>query len=158
MVQEKGVFGLMEKASQADKKSYKIQQSVAGQNKSKLQRYQELVIGSSSLSALIKYELIVLFSSWIPGALGIFLRSKLYPSILGKAGKGVIFGSNVVLRHPKKIFLGDNIIIDDNVMRFTADVKAAGFPGGSVVFNCITAECIAVSAILLCLLTEKYSM
>src|SRR3989304_3681753 len=116
MVQEKGVFGLMEKASQADKKSYKIQQSVAGQNKSKLQRYQELVIGSSSLSALIKYELIVLFSSWIPGALGIFLRSKLYPSILGKAGKGVIFGSNVVLRHPKKIFLGDNIIIDDNVM------------------------------------------
>jgi acetyltransferase-like isoleucine patch superfamily enzyme len=101
------------KTPEAGKKAYKIQQSV---KKSKLQRYQELVIGSGSLGDLVKYELIILLTSWIPGALGIFLRGKLYPLLLGKTGSGVIFGSNIVLRHPRKIFLGDNIIIDDNVM------------------------------------------
>lgn len=97
-------------------KDYKIQESVSGQKKSKLKRYQDLVIGSSKITYMIKYELIILFSSWIPGAFGIFFRSKLYPLILGKSGKGVVFGCNIVLRHPWKIFLGDNIILDDNVM------------------------------------------
>jgi len=97
-------------------KEFKIQQSVSGIKKSKLDRYKELIIGSYDTSALVKYELIILFCGWIPGALGIFLRSKLYPLILGKCGRGVIFGSNVVFRHPQKIFIGDNAIIDDNVM------------------------------------------
>jgi acetyltransferase-like isoleucine patch superfamily enzyme len=54
--------------------------------------------------------------SRIPGALGIFLRSKLYPLILGQVGRGVIFGANVTLRHPHKIRIGDGCIIDDNCM------------------------------------------
>lgn len=98
------------------KSEYKIQDSISGKKKSKLHRYQELVIGSEKISDLIKYELIILFTSWLPGALGIFLRSKLYPVLLGKSGRGVIFGANITLRHPKKIFIGDNVIIDDNVM------------------------------------------
>lgn len=98
------------------KTNYKVQQSISGEKKSKMRRYQELFIGSDKLIDLIKYELIILISSWIPGAFGILLRSKLYPLLLGKSGRGVIFGSNVVLRHPKKIFIGDNVIIDDNVM------------------------------------------
>ena len=66
-----------------DSKAYKIQDSITNQKKSKLKRYQELVVGTESLLYLIKYELIVLFISWIPGALGIFLRSKLYSIIVG---------------------------------------------------------------------------
>ena len=97
-------------------KEYKIQESISGQKKSKLQRYQDLVIGSQKFSKLLKYEIIILISSWIPGALGIFLRSKLYPMLLGASGRGVLFGTNIVLRHPKKIFIGNNVIIDDNVM------------------------------------------
>ena len=107
-------------------KDYKIQDSITGNKKSKLQRYQELVIGSEKISDLIKYELIVLFTSWVPGALGIFLRSKLYPLLLGKSGRGAVFGTNIVLRHPNKIFLGDNVIIDDNVM---IDAKGSGNQG-----------------------------
>ena len=99
-----------------DKKDFKIQESVSGQKKSKLRRYQDLVIGSTKITDMVKYELIILFFSKIPGALGIFLRSKLYPLILGRSGRGVIFGTNIVLRHPKKISIGDNVIIDDNVM------------------------------------------
>ena len=97
-------------------KEFKIQESVSGIKKSKLDRYKELIIGSDSMLDLIKYEIIILFCGWVPGALGIVLRSKLYPLILGKCGRGVIFGSNIVLRHPKKITVGDNVIVDDNVM------------------------------------------
>ncbi len=52
----------------------------------------------------------------LPGALGIFLRSKFYPMILAKVGKGIIFGTNIVFRHPRRIFLGNNVIIDHNVL------------------------------------------
>ena len=68
-------------------KSYKIQDSITGAKKSKIKRYQELVIGTSKLSDLIKYELIYLFFSWIPGALGVLLRGKTFPLILGSVGK-----------------------------------------------------------------------
>ncbi len=60
------------------------------------------------------HELVMLLSSWIPGALGLWLRSCIYPLLLGRVGRGVIFGTNVVLRHPHKIYLGTNDVIDDN--------------------------------------------
>lgn len=98
------------------KKDFKIQDSITGVRKSKLKRYQELVIGTYKLSDLIKYELIILLFSRLPGALGVFLRSKFYPMLFAKVGHGVVFGVNVTIRHPNKIFLGNNVIIDDNVL------------------------------------------
>lgn len=98
------------------KKDFKIQDSITGVRKSKLKRYQELVIGSEKISDLIKYELITLLFSRLPGALGIFLRGKFYPMLLGRTGRGIVFGANTVLRHPKKIFIENNVIIDDNVL------------------------------------------
>jgi acetyltransferase-like isoleucine patch superfamily enzyme len=50
----------------------------------------------------------------LPGAAGLFLRSKWYPSLFRHAGPKVFIGKNVTLRHPKKISLGTNVIIDDN--------------------------------------------
>lgn len=97
-------------------KSYKIQDSIVGEKKSKLKRYQELVIGTEKLSDLIKYEIIVLLFSWIPGALGVLLRGKTFPLILGSVGKGCVFGRNIVFRHPSKIKLGNNVILDDNLL------------------------------------------
>jgi acetyltransferase-like isoleucine patch superfamily enzyme len=90
------------------------QDALTGSGNSKLQKYQALVVGEKGIWSLIKYELVTLFSSWIPGALGLLLRSKLYPALLGSTGRGVVFGSNVVLRHPGKLRLKSNIIMDDN--------------------------------------------
>lgn len=84
-----------------------------GAARSKRERYADLVIGESGWWPLLRYELVMLLSSWVPGALGLFLRSKLYPLILGRAGRNVAFGMNVVLRHPKKIAIGDNVVVDD---------------------------------------------
>jgi acetyltransferase-like isoleucine patch superfamily enzyme len=90
-----------------------IQQAVKG---SPLRAYQDLVVGSRSLGRLLLYELVMLASSWVPGALGLLLRKSLYPLLLGACGRGVIFGQGVVLRHPHKVRLGDGVTLDDLVV------------------------------------------
>ena len=74
------------------------------------------------------------FSSWVPGALGLFLRSKLYPLLLGRCGSNVTFGQNVVLRHPKKIFIGNNVVIDDNVLLDAKGTDNEGITIGNNIF------------------------
>ena len=85
-----------------------------GANRSRRERYADLVVGRDGWGPRLAYEVIVLVSGWVPGALGLFLRSKLYPLILGGVGKNVAFGTNVVLRHPHKIHIGSNVVVDDN--------------------------------------------
>ena len=98
-------------------------------SKSTLQRYQALALGSSSWWYLLKYELVMLFSSWVPGALGLALRKILYPLILGEVGKSVIFGQGVAIRHGPKITIGNNVVIDDGAV---LDAKGTGNRGLSI--------------------------
>src|SRR5439155_118256 len=39
-----------------------------------------------------------------------------YPWLLGSCGHNVVFGQNVVLRHPHKIHIGSNVVVDDNCL------------------------------------------
>jgi acetyltransferase-like isoleucine patch superfamily enzyme len=80
------------------------------------QKYASLVIGRPGLAALLEYEAIVSIAQARTGALGLALRRLLYPRLLGSCGRNVIFGQNVVLRHPHKIHIGDNVMIDDNCL------------------------------------------
>jgi acetyltransferase-like isoleucine patch superfamily enzyme len=79
-------------------------------------KYADLVVGRRGLGPLLKYELVVLVAQPWPGALGLALRKLMYPWLLGSCGPGVIFGQNVVLRHPHKIHIGRNVVIDDNCL------------------------------------------
>src|SRR3954451_6768524 len=79
-------------------------------------KYASLVVGRPGLGALLKYELIVMFAQSWPGALGLALRKVLYPLLLGSCGRNVVFGQNVVLRHPHKIQIGRDVAIDDNCL------------------------------------------
>ncbi len=79
-------------------------------------KYSSLVTGRTGLWFLLKYELIILGCSWVPGALGYFLRKIFYPRLLHYTGRGVVFGRNVTLRHPHKITVGDHSVIDDNTV------------------------------------------
>jgi len=85
-------------------------------HRSAFKKYQDLIIGSSSLLYLIKYEILTGFLAPLPGALGLMLRGVFFKSLLGKVGSNVVFGRNITLRHPQKIHLGDNVIIDDYVV------------------------------------------
>jgi acetyltransferase-like isoleucine patch superfamily enzyme len=76
-----------------------IQQELFNEKRSKVDKYRELVVGRPGLWPLVRYELVMLLASWVPGALGLFLRSKLYPRIMGRVGRNVVFGVNVTLRH-----------------------------------------------------------
>ena len=76
----------------------------------------------------------MLVSQAVPGALGLVLRKMLYPRLLGACGRNVVFGQNVVLRHPGKIRIGDNVVIDDNCLLDAKGDTNAGITIGSGVF------------------------
>jgi acetyltransferase-like isoleucine patch superfamily enzyme len=84
--------------------------------KSNLGKYQEMVIGNQGKWALIKYELLILFFGPLPGALGFITRKVFFKKLFKQVGKNVIFGRNLVLRHPHKVVIGDNVIIDDDCL------------------------------------------
>jgi acetyltransferase-like isoleucine patch superfamily enzyme len=111
-----------------------IQQQLVRSNLSPMQKYLALVIGRGSWLTLMKYEVIILLCSTIPGALGLVLRKALYPRLLKKCGRNVVFGANIVLRHPKKIIIGDNVVIDDNCLLDAKGDTNAGITIGSGVF------------------------
>jgi len=117
-----------------------IQQAMTG---SPLRAYQDLVVGSRSLGRLVLFELVVLASSWVPGALGLLLRRLLYPLLLGHVGRGVVFGQGVVLRHPHKVRLGDGVTVDDLVVLDAKgtgnrgiDVGSGAFLGRGTILSC----------------------
>lgn len=90
-----------------------LQAVLTGSDKSSLRKYQEIFIGSTGLMDLIKYELITTLISPLPGALGLFLRKLFFPLLFRKVGRSVVFGRSITIRHPHKISIGDNVIIDD---------------------------------------------
>ena len=120
-----------------------IQKAVSERGRSKRQRYADLVVGRPGLWALIKHEAIITGCSWIPGALGLALRSLLYPLLLGRTGRGVSFGVGVVLRHPGKIRIGDHVVIDDyccldakGVDNRGIDIGRGAFVGRNTILSC----------------------
>lgn len=97
-------------------------------------KYSELVVGRPGWGALLAYEFAQLLSQHVPGALGLALRRVLFPPLLGACGSNVIFGQNVVLRHPHKVRIGDNVVIDDNCLIDAKGNGNAGIVIGSGVF------------------------
>jgi acetyltransferase-like isoleucine patch superfamily enzyme len=75
-----------------------------------------MVVGKQGLLAWLWYELVILLFSIFPGVLGLGMRKVFYPTLFKKVGKGVVFGRNMVIRHPHKILIGDNVIIDDDTL------------------------------------------
>jgi uncharacterized protein (TIRG00374 family) len=89
----------------------KTHQAVSGGG-SALNRYQDVMVGSRSLLRTLYCE----FCAWlapVPGALGLFLRQLFWPRLLGSCGRGAVFGTGVVLRHPHRIHLGDRVAIGE---------------------------------------------
>ena len=76
-------------------------------------KYASMFVGRRGLGALLKYELYQMLVAPVPGALGLWLRKVFAPRLLKRVGRGVVFGRNITLRHPHKIEIGDNTVIDD---------------------------------------------
>jgi acetyltransferase-like isoleucine patch superfamily enzyme len=98
------------------------------------EKYVSLVVGRPGWRALITHEMVTLASQHVPGALGLALRKTLYPLLLGSCGRNVVFGQNVVLRHPHRIRIGDNVVVDDNCLIDAKGETNRGITIGSGVF------------------------
>jgi len=98
------------------------------------QKYADLVVGRPGFAALAGYEMVVLLSQAVPGAIGLAMRRWLYPRLLGACGRNVVFGQNVVLRHPHRIRIGDNVVVDDNCLLDAKGTANAGITIGSRVY------------------------
>jgi acetyltransferase-like isoleucine patch superfamily enzyme len=106
------------------KQQTEFQQMLTDAGRSSLRKYQELTTGSSDVLALAGYELTTLLFGYLPGAPGLLCRKIFYPRLFKKVGRGTVFGRSVTLRHPKKISIGENVVIDDNTV-----LDAKGPPG-----------------------------
>ena len=91
----------------------KIQKELFARDKSKVAKYINLFVGKKGFFNLLKYEVITVLFQNMPGALGIFFRNLFYPILFKKVGRGVSFGKSVTLRHPYKISIEDDVVIDD---------------------------------------------
>ena len=94
-------------------------QSAITKGGSVLSRYQDVIVGNRSWSYTLYYE----FSMWlthIPGALGLVLRKIFWPRLFATCGKGVMFAEGIILRHPRKIHLGNRVILSE---RCTLDAR-----------------------------------
>jgi len=91
----------------------KIQKELFSKKKSKIAKYIDLFVGRRGFFNLLKYEIITMLFQDMPGSAGIFFRNLFYPVLFKKVGKGVSFGKSITVRHPHKITIEDNVVIDD---------------------------------------------
>jgi len=104
------------------KKEEEVNQYLGGQKdllsekKGAITKYKELFLGKVSFFYFVKYEFIMTMFSWVPGALGFVLRKIFFPRLFKTIGRGVVFGRNMTIRHPKKIEIGNNVVFDDNTV------------------------------------------
>jgi acetyltransferase-like isoleucine patch superfamily enzyme len=121
----------------------KAQEQLSDPRTSALAKYAAFVVGRPGIWALVKHETVTMLSQWVPGAAGLGLRKLLYPTLLGSCGRNVVFGQNVVLRHPGKIRIGDNVVIDDNCLldakgesNSGITIGAGAFVGRNTILSC----------------------
>lgn len=105
-------------------KQYKFKESTGAGGA--FAKYRKVYYGDLPLGRMLLGELLTTLLGWIPGALGLFLRSKLYPLMFDRIGRKVVFGRDITIRHPHKIAIGDNVSFDDNSV---IDAKGDGNEG-----------------------------
>ena len=89
----------------------KTHKAITGKG-SALTKYQDVIVGSRSLLFLFYYE----WCAWlgvIPGSLGMLLRQVFWPRLFGSCGRKVAFAKGIVVRHPKRIHLGDSVVLSE---------------------------------------------
>ncbi len=96
-----------------DNTEYKIKEA---RGKSAWYTYRKLCFGNVSLGRALRTESTTFLFGSISGAAGLALRNIFYPGLFAQTGSKTIFGRNLTVRHPHKIQIGSNVIIDDGVV------------------------------------------
>ncbi|RKY00761.1 hypothetical protein DRP77_10865 [Candidatus Poribacteria bacterium] len=99
---------------------------ILDRGRSQVRRYQEMAVGRRGLIHLLKYEVMIIPFSGMPGALGYYLRRCFAKYLFGEVGSNVVFGNNIRLCSPHRIRLGSSVAISDGCR---LDVKGEGDTG-----------------------------
>lgn len=111
-----------------------------------LAKYRSTMVGDGGNCALLFHEMISFFFMPVQSRFGSWLRKRVVGLLVGQMGRSVRIGANCTIRNGKRIFIGDQIIIGDEV---TLDVKPGKNKlvladhlrvGNRVIFNCAGGE------------------
>jgi acetyltransferase-like isoleucine patch superfamily enzyme len=80
----------------------------------KLNQYVERIVGSTHYSRFFLQGFLFIFFKSMPTIFGSFLRGKLYRIVLGGLGHGGLIEKNVMFNIPKRIYLGDRVVIGES--------------------------------------------
>lgn len=80
---------------------------------SAVRAYQDLVVGSRSWLALLRYELVASWGAVLPGAAGLAFRSRFWPGLFGRSGRKTRWGRNISLWHPGSMWIGEGVVVDE---------------------------------------------
>jgi len=108
-------------------------EDIMRRKKSPLRKYQDIVMGTTSLLKLIKFELITTCFGPLAGIFGYFFRQIFYPFIFRSVGKGTAWGRNITLRHTHKISIGKRCVIDEYCMLSAQGSDTSGIKLGNEV-------------------------
>lgn len=98
------------------------QEQLTSAKESALALYKKLAVGDSSWLHLIGYEAAMLLLSGLPGILGLGGRTLLYPRLFASCGRRPGFGRGISIRQPRRISLGNRLLVDDYAV---LDVRSA---------------------------------
>jgi len=115
--------------------SRQIQNNLNQPNQASWRQYARLAVGGEALGPFLRYELVTGALSGFPGALGLWLRRKLYPGLMAACGRGLILGRNVTIRGAARIRIGKNVAIDDNAVLDARGAEASIENGDGVLIS-----------------------
>jgi len=106
-----------------------LESQLHDENVSMLARYMDKAYGTRKLPQILANELRIFLFGDLTGGAGYLFRKIFFGGMFRTAGRGVIYGRGLVLRHPGKISIGERVSIDDDVL---LDASGAGERGISL--------------------------
>jgi acetyltransferase-like isoleucine patch superfamily enzyme len=106
-----------------------LESQLHDENVSMLARYMDKAYGTRKIPQILANELRVFLFGDLTGGAGYLFRKIFFGGMFRNAGRGVIYGRGLVLRHPGKISIGERVSIDDDVL---LDASGAGEKGISL--------------------------
>jgi len=74
--------------------------------------YRDLV-GAGSWLGLLRHELVVSWGALLPGAAGVAFRRLTWGGLFGHCGSNAVWGRNITLWHPGKMWIGAGVAVDE---------------------------------------------
>jgi acetyltransferase-like isoleucine patch superfamily enzyme len=92
-----------------------LSEQLHGKEATSYQRYCDKALGNRSWRTFLGYELATLLLTNLGGSGGYFLRKHFWSPLFRATGSGLILGRGIVIRHPGRMSLGNDVAIDDYV-------------------------------------------